>query len=331
MSLWTRRHLLQAGATALSVVPTALARAGDIGKPERSRVSIGLAVDAASFTPAYVADARTWKEVGLDVEMSVFRGDAEVAQALAGGSVDISLQSMDGLFNLLNASQPVIGFYAGCYQADFAWYAQPNVKNWADIKGGTIGISTFGSLVELLAIYVLRRHGLEPTKDVRFIQVGPSSSSFQGLKSGRLTAATLPPPFKWMAADQGYTLLGTEADEVAKQWPKHIFIARTKFIDENPKTLETFLRGWVAAIRLARANRDLTTQILVDRLKWEPTYAARAYDEMMPDYNERGTLPEAYMKVFWEVEKLGNAIKAPIPESKLLDDRFIKTFDQWAP
>jgi hypothetical protein len=52
---------------------------------------------------------------------------------------------------------------------------------------------------------------------------------------------------------------------------------------------------------------------------------------MMPDYNERGTLPEPYMDVFWQVEMQGGDLKAPIPESKLLDDRFIKTFDEWAP
>ena len=327
----TRRRFVQAGAAAASLGRAAFARAAEIGTPERRQLKLGLAIDAASFTAAYVADARTWKPLGLEVETITFRGDAEVAQALAGGSVDISLQSLDGLFNLLNSGQPVIGFYAGFYQADFAWYAQPTIKSWADMKGSRIGISTFGSLTELLTTYALRHHGLQPNEDVQLIQVGPTASAFQALKAGRLGAAILSPPFKWFAGEQGFTLLGTEADDVAKQWPKHIFIARTKFIDDNPRTLETFLRGFVAAIRLARADPTLTAGILADRLKLAQPYAERAYDEMMPDYNERGTLPEPYMDVFWQVEMQGGDLKAPIPESKLLDDRFIKTFDEWAP
>lgn len=327
----TRRRFVQTGAAAATFGSATIARAAEIAKPERTQLKLGLAVDAASFTAAYVADARTWKQVGLDVEMISFRGDAEVSQALAGGSVDISLQSLDGLFNLLASGQPVIGFYAGLYQADFAWLAQPAIKSWSDLKGSSIGISTFGSLTELLSTYALRQHGLQPTKDVQLIQVGPTASAFQALKAGRLGAAILSPPFKWFAAEQGFTVLGTEATDVAKQWPKHIFVARTKFIDDNPHTLETFLRGWVAAIRLARADRSLTASILADRLKLQPPYAERAYDEMIPAYNERGTFPEPYMDVFWQVEMQGGDIKAPIPESKLLDDRFIKTFDEWAP
>jgi len=327
----TRRRFVQAGVAVASASSASFALAAEIGKPERTQLKFSLAIDAASFTPAYVADARTWKPLGLEVEMISFRGDAEVSQALAGGSVDISLQSLDGLFSLLNSGQPVIGFYAGFYQADFAWYAQPAIKSWADMKGSSIGISTFGSLTEQLSTYALRRHGLQPTKDVQLIQVGPTASAFQALKAGRLGAAIMSPPFKWLAGEQGFSLLGTEATEIAKQWPKHIFIARTTLIDDDPRTLKTFLRGWVAAIRLARADRALTAGILADRLKLQLPYAERAYDEMMPDYNERGTFPEPYMDVFWKVEMQSGDIKAPIPEAKLLDDRFIKTFDEWAP
>src|ERR1700758_2809781 len=82
------------------------------GPLEKPRLTLGIPVDAASFLPVYVAAARTFKEQGLDVELVSFRGDAEVAQALAGNSVDISLQSLDGLINLINAGQSVRGFYA---------------------------------------------------------------------------------------------------------------------------------------------------------------------------------------------------------------------------
>ena len=42
-----------------------------------------------------------------------FRGDAEVSQALVGGSIEISVQSGDGLVNLIYTGQSVIAFYAG--------------------------------------------------------------------------------------------------------------------------------------------------------------------------------------------------------------------------
>jgi len=327
----SRRRLLGAGLASLAALGLPRSALAAIGKPEKASLKLGLPVDAASFTPAYVGmDAGIWKSVGLDVEMTIFRGDAEVSQALAGGSVDISLQSLDGLISLLNANQPVKGFYAGFYQADFAWCSQPKITSWKDMKGSSIGISSFGSMTEALSTYVLRKHGLEAMKDVNLVQVGPTASAFQGLKSGRLGAAILSPPFKWTAQDQGFHLLGTMAQEVAPQWPKHIFIATTKYLDDYPKTVETLLLGFVKSIRYARSHKAETAAILGKRLKYDPENAGKAYDEMLPSYNERGTLPEKkYMDIFWQLEVANHQVKEPWPNSKLLDDRFIKTFAEW--
>src|SRR6202023_2994571 len=180
---------------------------------------------------------------GLDVELISFRGDAEVAQALAGNSIDLSLQSLDGLINLINAGQPVRGFYAGFFQSDFAWLAQPRIKQWKDLKGGTAGVSTYGSLTDQLTRYILKRNGLEPEKDVQLVQVGTTASMLQALKAGRLA--------------------------------------------------------------LARAEAAMTVDILIERLKWSKQYAQRAYEEVMPAYDERGRLPDAHMNVFWAIEIAG--------------------------
>ena len=56
-------------------------------------------------------------------------------------------------------------------------------------------------------------------------------------------------------------------------------------------------------------------------------YAQRAYDEVMPAYDERGRLPDAHMDVFWSIEIGGGAVKEAWPDAKLIDDRFIKSFD----
>jgi ABC-type nitrate/sulfonate/bicarbonate transport system substrate-binding protein len=96
----SRRTLLQAGAgaglAALTGAPTKAA-----GPLEKSKLIAAIPVDAASFLPIYLAAGRTWKSQGLDIELTAFRGDAEVSQALIGGSIDFSIQSADGLINML--------------------------------------------------------------------------------------------------------------------------------------------------------------------------------------------------------------------------------------
>jgi NitT/TauT family transport system substrate-binding protein len=281
--------------------------------------------------PIFVAAERTWKEQGLDVDLIIFRGDAEVAQALAGGSVDVTCQSLDGLINLMEAGQAVRAIYAGFYQADFAWAAQPGIKSWADLKGKLLGVSTFGSLTDQLTRYALIKNGLDPAKDVKIIQSGPAPARMQALKAARLDCAILSPPDKWVAEEAGLTMLGTQAKDVAPEWPKHAIMATSKFIDQNPNTTKAILRAQVAAIRWARANPQETGKILVKHIKFQEKYADKAYREVIDGYDERGELPVKSMDVYWKIMMDGGTVKAPIPNDKLIDHAFINSFDSWAP
>ena len=163
----SRRGFVQAGVGAGAILAARRAGAAP-GKIEKPKLTLGLAVPAASFLPVYVAAARTWKEQGLEVEIVSFRGDAEVSQAMAGGSLDLSLQSLDGLINLIVANQPVKGFYAGFHQADFAWLAQASIKTWADLKGGRM-IADWPGLKET---DLHEKRDLKATTDLRAVLKG---------------------------------------------------------------------------------------------------------------------------------------------------------------
>ena len=299
--------------------------------PTPTSLTVGTSVDSPTQLPLYLSLTHTFAAEGLTVNELGFRGDTEAAQALAGNSIDIALASSSGLLNLVAANQGVIGFYAGFNQADFSWLAQPGIKSWRDMKGKSIGISTFGSLTDLITRYVLQKNHLLPDRDVQIIQGGGSPSAYQSLKAGRLDAAILGAPFKWEAQDAGFTLLGTQASDVFPTWPKHFYMAKASLIAQKPQVITAYLRAHVAALRLARANKALAVQTLVDRLKYDPKYAARAYDESMPDFDERGRVPEKAMPIFWQLSIEQGVVKAPLPDRDLIDEHFIDTFGSWAP
>jgi NitT/TauT family transport system substrate-binding protein len=319
--------LLTRGAFTGGLVAAAIPK----GKPEHPAVRVGLAVEAMSFLPAYVANARTYKEAGLDVSLVAFRGDAEVAQALAGDSIDVSYASLNGLLNLINSGQPILGFYSGFHQADFTFNSVPSVKRWSDLKGKAMGISTYGSLTDALVRYALHRNHLEPERDVQIMQIGGTPASFAALQAGRIAAAILSPPFQWQAEDAGLNVLGTQAHDVAPDWPKHVISAKTAFINQNPNTITAFLRAHVNAIRLARSDRDFAVGVMMDRLKLTRVNAERAWRFEMPWFDERGTLPAKSMPVFWDISKSLGDVKEPLPEAKFLDKRWMDSFREWAP
>jgi ABC-type nitrate/sulfonate/bicarbonate transport system substrate-binding protein len=319
-----------AAAAAFSVSTAARAQRAP-GKLETPQLKIGLAVDGTTFLPIYIAAAKTWQAEGIDAQLFVFRGDSEVSQALVGGSVDLHLASTTGLLNLVEAGQPVNAFYAGFDQADLAWLADPGIKRWNDLRGKTLGVSTFGSITDALTQYVLLKHGLTPNKDVQIVQAGGTASAFQALKSGKIAAAIMSSPGKWQAQDDGFTLLGTQASEVAPRWPKHVFISKKSFIAANPNTLTALLRAHVAAVRLAKTDRALAQQIMVDRLHYTPAFAQRAYDDVIGGFDERGRLPQRSMATFWQISIKNGDVHSVLPEKSFLDTSFIDSFPKWAP
>jgi NitT/TauT family transport system substrate-binding protein len=320
-----------AGLALAAAWPRAAGAAARYGKPERSNLRIGIPVDATSYLPIYIAAQSSWRDAGLDAQLFSFRGESELSQALAGDSIDISCGSLSGLVSLITAGVGAIGVYGGFNLAGFSWYAQPAITSWADVRGKTLGVSTLGSTTDALTRYVLRKHGLDADRDTRLVAVGGTAAQYEALKADRTQVAMISAPVTWQAQNDGYTLLGTQQREVAPNWPEHIYAAKTGFLAANPATVAAMLRGHVAALRRARADRAAAIAVFVDRLKYTPAFAGRAYDDVMPTFDERGRLPEPSMKVFWEILMRNGDVTAPLPERTLLDPRFIDAFASWAP
>lgn len=301
------------------------------GTPRKTQIKLGLAGAGPRSLTMYLAADRTFPEEGLNVEMLTFTGDAEAAQALASDSVDMTVQSLNGLLNLINAGQPVKGFYGGVNHADFDWLAGPDVKTWADLKGKQAGIGSHGGLVDVLTRHVLHKHGLEPERDVQMVVVGGGTTTLQALRAGRVALAALPPPFNQQAEDEGFIRLGAQAQEVAEEWPRLVFAAKARFLDDYPDVVRAVLRGHVKAIRAMLGDREAAVGLLMERLKFDRQSAERTYEALLPGFDERGRLPARAMPVFWELAVTAGEVTEPWPESRFLDRRFIDTFEAWAP
>jgi ABC-type nitrate/sulfonate/bicarbonate transport system substrate-binding protein len=320
-----------AGCAGASLWPSG-SKATPLGKLEKPNIALAISVPAAVFLPVYIAADRFWQSNGLRGKPINFRGDAEIAQALVSDSIDVAVLAGDGLVNLIRAGADCIGFYAGFHGADFAWISLPSIKTWDDVKGTSVGVTTYGSMTDQCARFMLRRHNLEPLKDVKIVQGGAPGSMYQLLKSGRIQGAVLAPPYHAMAIADGFNVLATQAEVIAPQWPKELFVAKTRFIDAHPNTLKALLRAHVSAIRLANVDPSVPVAALMQQLKITESVASATWKEIQSSFVETGMLPTPKnMELFWSVAIATGRVTEPWPNSRLLDERFIKTFSEWAP
>src|SRR6516165_1177044 len=156
MSVLSRRIVLAAALVALAMPAGGAANAVDT-------VRLGKAVpNSFAFSTAEIGtDAGIWSQEGIALDVSAFRGDAQMQQALAAGSIDVALGSGPGL-GFRAKGVPAIGvaaMYGPPSNLALTVAANSPIKTVADLKGKRIGVTTAGSLTDWLTRELSRQQG----------------------------------------------------------------------------------------------------------------------------------------------------------------------------
>ncbi len=314
----------------LTVVACPVGKAAPPVKPEMGELKIGVPDLDPSFLPNWAAEQKGFfKEEGLnDVKVLVFQGNAPTVQALSGGTIDLCVASLIGLVNTITSGQKFKAFWAGYNMSDFAWYALPKYKSIAETKGGRYAVSRFGSLTDFLTRYALRKAGLDPEKDVTILQLGGQAQFLAAMSSGQVDVAILSLPNVYIAAEKGFVRLMSQKD-LSRDYPTHVVYSKEEFTSKNPNTIKAYLRATTKAMGWIKANPDEAAKLVNRQLKYRMEYARKAVDDLTEGWSPDGRLPQDGMKVFWSIAMQSGDVKEPWPNSKWLDETFLKTQDQW--
>lgn len=314
---------------ALSAV--AAAPAATRPEPESKKISMGITLATSTFLPIYLADQNGYfKQEGLNVEVIGFRGGSDLTRAMVANSIDVGVASPAGVIGAIQAGQDIKVFYGGFNQVPFDWYAAPSIKTVADLRGKTIGITRFGSSTDVLTRMVLAKAGLTP-KDVRIVQGGGSSERLAAMEAGQIAAGPFAEPHNFMAADRGFTRIARQSDFMP-DYPVQSFFAKGTYIKAHPETLRRVLRAFVSGVRFAKANRDASIKMLVDKVGIEQGYAARVYDAMIDGFHEDGRLGSAAgVKAFIDMGVSSGEFEKAWPLDAYWVDTFHASYNTWKP
>ena len=142
-----------------------------------------------------------FREEDLDVELILMT--ASVANmALMGGNVDF-ISSGPSVVGAIAQGTP-LKFVFLCSSRPMHWlYAKSEIKSIKEIKGKKIGVSGRLPPPLFLVQEILRRHGMDPVRDVTILGVGTTANRYAALQSGTIDATNLTPPFNFKAQESG--------------------------------------------------------------------------------------------------------------------------------
>src|SRR2546422_6106530 len=297
---------------------------------EKTHLTIGVAVPAATYLPLYVAvDEGTFAKQGLTADVVEFRGGSDLIRAVVSASVDVGVVSLAEITSGINAGQPLKAFYGGFNIPDFDWYGTSSITNLAEAKGKRIGITQYGSSTDFITRYALRLNGLDPSTDVQIIQAGPPSTRLAAMQAGQLDVSIFSTPEKFLAEEHGYKLLYSQK-QLSDDYPQHLIFATESFLAAHPHTVKALLRGHTLAVRLAKQDKQRAQQSLLKHLQIDPKYVERTYTEVIDHLYEDGRLPnEKSLDIFFDMGIKAGRYKERWPLTRFWIPIYVDTYSQW--
>jgi ABC-type nitrate/sulfonate/bicarbonate transport system substrate-binding protein len=279
------------------------------------KIRIGFPDLAAQFAPLPLAQKRGFfEEEGLQGEFIRMVPTVGVA-ALASGEIDYYTSIGVGVTAAIRGV-PVKVVAGYTTSTAIALIARPEFKSVQELGGKTIGISSFGSPLEVIARLTFRHFNLDPDA-IKFLALGPADARLAGMKQG-LTAATLAsPPTDFIAKKMGFVVLARAQDLF--NYPLSGLVAGARKIKERPDEVKRIIKAGIKGNRYIRQNEEGTIRIITEWLKINNEMAKATYESVLKAFTENGSVPEDGLRLLIEEAKKAAKVSREVSPADVAD------------
>ena len=212
--------------------------------------------------PFWVAlDGGEFKKAGLAVDPVMISGGSKSMQALLSGGLDFAHVSggVSVQANLSGADVTILATAANSMSAGVI--AAKDVKTFHDLRGKKIGIASFGGNNDIGLRFAFKKNGINPDKEVTFLQMGGERNRLTALERGAIAATIMSPPGLFVAEAQGYNRLG-DLNAMGMRYPELSIVGRKRDLKERRDLVRRYLRAYLESVRVMKGNRDLTVRVI---------------------------------------------------------------------
>ena len=218
---------------------------GSTKKTALTQVTLSEVAHSIFYAPMYVAiEEGYFTEEGIDLELVTAFGADKVTTAVISGEADIAFMGSESTIYVYNqnADDYLVNFAQLTQRAGNFMVAREPMKDfdWNDLKGSYVLGGRKGGMPQMVFEYDLKKHGIDPAKDLQIdqsIDFGSTAAAFSGGK-GDFTVEFEPSATALETENAGYVV--ASLGEASGYVPYTAFSARKSYIDANPQTIQSF-------------------------------------------------------------------------------------------
>jgi len=235
---------------------------------QSKRIPVAYSAVSATQSSFYLAkEAGYFEKHGLLVDPVYVASGTKVAQAVIAGEFPIALAG--GTVVNANLAGGDIAIFGGLVNVpSFYVVVHPSIKRPEDLKGKTIGITTFGSSTDFSIRYLIKKWGMEPDKDIRVLQMGGQPQIVAAMVAGAVQGGVLSSPSDFKAKKAGFQLL-VDFKTVGLDYPTVSLVSTRSFIKKDPQTVRRFLMAYSEATERLYRDKELTMKVIGKYTKTE--------------------------------------------------------------
>jgi ABC-type nitrate/sulfonate/bicarbonate transport system substrate-binding protein len=200
--------------------------------------------------------------------------------------------------------------------------AQPELKSLKDLKGKTLGISSFGATPDVGARMMIKQAGIDPDKEIKVLALGSDAARITALKQRVVDLIVISPPADAQMEKQGYRILARAYELFS--FPYLGLGTHTRKIKEKPEEIRRVIKATIRANRFIRDNREEAVRTLTAWGQVERDFAYASYDALRNLFNADGAVPEDGLKLVIDQTRRNAKVSREILSSEVADLTFLR-------
>jgi len=279
--------------------------------------------------PYLAQEAGLFRKHNLDFQLVYISSSGMVTAAMLAGDAEVALTGAVGFVRAFAQGSTDFVFIGSIKNIlTHSIIAGAELKRPEDLKGKKIGVTRIGSNSHYFTVQVIRRLGLDPLRDVTFIQTGGATENLAALLNGSIDAATMTAPGDAQAVARGYRFLVYGRD-FRLPYAAASFATRRSIMAKRPQAIGQFMRAMAEAVKILHSDKEFVYKVLGKQ--WRVTdrkVLDAAYDAEIKALEPRLELrPEAFGAILDEVSEIDPRAKKVKP-ADLMDRRFLEEMDK---
>ena len=272
------------------------------------------------------------KAESIRVEVNLVTDSPTLLRNLIRGRYDLILNNADNVIAWAEGQgadpQPndFVIFLGGSQGLKQKLVVARDVKDFSDLKGKVLAVDAPTTGFAIVAIYILKKHGLELNRDYAFKAFGNTTKRAEAMLRGEASGAMMN-----MADDEiqrrGFKVLARSEDYIGS-YARGLGAARRQWANANEDLLVRFIRAMIRATdwALEPKNKDEVLKLLLPENGNSPDRTEAMYAESVSSrfgFTPHSQIDMEGIRMVLQLRETAGLMKPPLPApDKYVDERF---------